>query len=124
MKPNTVSWFEIATDEPEAVQEFYGELFGWEFTPDENARQAGIDYRSITVGGGEQCGGVYATGGRVPNHAIFNVYVDDVEATCARIEKLGGKVVQSNVGSGMGTDYAYILDPSDGLFGIFTMPEA
>ncbi|WP_283138140.1 VOC family protein [Rhizohabitans arisaemae] len=123
MKTNTVSWFEIATDDPEPVQHFYAELFGWKFTPDEAAAQGGMDYRVITVDGGEPCGGVWATGGRIPNHSVFSVIVRDVAQTLARVEELGGKVVHSVIGNENGPDFAYVLDPSAGLFGIASAPQ-
>jgi predicted enzyme related to lactoylglutathione lyase len=113
---NTVTWFEVATDDPEGAQEFYGGLFGWTFAGDEGP----IDYRMISYPGGRQPGGgLYNTKGEFPNHAIFHVQVADVEASCAKSEALGGKVLTKVIDDGMGTDFAYLRDPSGSVFGIF-----
>ncbi|MEU6709888.1 VOC family protein [Nonomuraea sp. NPDC046802] len=113
---NTVTWFEVATDDPEGAQTFYGGLFGWTFARDD----APIDYRLIGYPGGEHpAGGLYNTKGEFPGHAIFHVHVADVEEACAKSEKLGGKVVTKVIGDADGTDFAYLRDPSGSLFGVF-----
>jgi predicted enzyme related to lactoylglutathione lyase len=113
---NTVTWFEVATADPEGAQQFYGELFGWTF-----ARMDGpIDYRGITFQGGEQpAGGLYNTKGEFPGHAVFHVQVADVEQKCRETESLGGKVVTKVVGGGGSTDFAYLQDSAGNMFGIF-----
>ncbi|MFI6733191.1 VOC family protein [Nonomuraea sp. NPDC050451] len=113
---NTVTWFEIATDDPEGAQAFYGGLFGWTFT----AGEGPIDYRMIGRPGGEQPGGgLFNTKGEFPAHAIFHVQVADVEAACAKSESLGGKVIMKVIDDGAGTDFAYLHDTSGSVFGIF-----
>ncbi|MGN9841653.1 VOC family protein [Nonomuraea sp. H19] len=113
---NTVTWFEVATDDPEGAQQFYGGLFGWTFASDEGP----IDYRLISYPGGEQPGGgLYNTKGEFPNHAIFHVHVADVEETCAKSEALGGKVLTKVIDDGAGTDFAYLRDTSGSVFGVF-----
>lgn len=117
MSDNTVAWFEVATSDPEGAQQFYGELFGWSYARDPNAK---LDYRLISYPGSEgPSGGLYNTKGEFPNHAIFHVQVADVEATCRQVESLGGKVVTKVVGDGSGTDFAYLNDTSGTLFGVF-----
>jgi uncharacterized protein len=114
---NTVNWFEVATDDPEGAQKFYGGLFGWTFAPGD---EGPIDYRMIgRPGGQEPVGGLYNTKGELPAHAIFHVQVADVEAACARSEELGGKVVTKVIGEGPGTDFAYLRDTSGSLFGVY-----
>ncbi|MGI5288321.1 VOC family protein [Nonomuraea polychroma] len=113
---NTVTWFEVATDDPEGAQGFYGGLFGWTFARDEGP----IDYRLIGYPGGEQpAGGLYNTKGEFSNHAIFHVQVADVEDACAKGEALGGKVITKVIDDGAGTDFAYLRDTSGSVFGIF-----
>ncbi|SDK70765.1 VOC family protein [Nonomuraea jiangxiensis] len=113
---NTVTWFEVATDDPDGAERFYGGLFGWEFTRDDGP----MDYRMIGFPGGAQpAGGLYNTKGEFPGHAVFHVQVADVEETCARSESLGGKVVTKVIDDGAGTDFAYLRDASGNLFGVF-----
>jgi len=33
--PNTLAWFEVATDDPDTATSCYGDLFGWSFQPKE-----------------------------------------------------------------------------------------
>ncbi|GAA0364229.1 VOC family protein [Microbispora corallina] len=118
----TVAWFEIATDDPDGVQRFYGDLFGWRYQADEQAAAGGMDYRIVSYPTDERPqGGVFGTGGERPNHAVFCVHVADVAETCDRVEGLGGKVVFKAVGNPGGPDFAYLHDTSGNLFGVFAM---
>ncbi|KAA9380849.1 VOC family protein [Microbispora cellulosiformans] len=119
---NTVAWFEIASDDPEGVQRFYGNLFGWRFRTSDNSGAMGIDYRLISYPGDDEVrGGVFATRGDMPGHAVFTVLVRDVVETCRQVEALGGKVLSEVVGND-GPDFAYLHDTSGNLFGIFAPP--
>ncbi|GIH27144.1 glyoxalase [Acrocarpospora phusangensis] len=112
---NTVAWFEIATDDPDAAERFYGETFGWKFNAD-----TGMDYRLITTDGGAPSGGILGTGGTMPKHAVFSVAVEDVAAVCKTVEQLGGRVVVQYAASESAPANAYLLDPAGNLFGVFT----
>lgn len=116
---NIVAWFEVASDDPDGAERFYGDLFGWRFTPSANAASGGMDYRMITYPGDEEPrGGVFGTKGQFPNHGVFTVVVQDVSATCEKVESLGGKVVFKLVGNEAGPDFAYFHDTSGNLFGV------
>jgi predicted enzyme related to lactoylglutathione lyase len=124
MTPNTVAWFEVATGDADAAQEFYGELFGWTVAADPDSASAGIDYRLITYPGDDQpVGGIFGTGGSRPDHAVFSVAVADVAETCARAEKLGGTVEYVETNPQTGPAFAYLKDRSSNLIGIFTPSE-
>lgn len=114
---NTVTWFEVATDDPDGAERFYGGLFGWSFSTDGNEV---MDYRLAGYpGGGQPAGGLFNTKGEFPAHAIFHVQVADVDETCAKTESLGGKVVTKVIDDGAGTDFAILLDTSGNKFGVF-----
>jgi predicted enzyme related to lactoylglutathione lyase len=117
---NGIGWFEIGTDEPAQAERFYGELFGWSFSTDEDA---GIPYRGVDTGSaGSIGGGVFPTGGQVPNYAIFYVVVDDVAQTCQRAEAAGGKVLVPATATGTGLTFAHLVDPSGNHIGVYTPP--
>jgi uncharacterized protein len=117
--PNTVAWFQIGTDEPEAAQEFYGGLFGWNVVPDPNSQ----GYDLVSYPGTEHpVGGIAHTGGAADNHATFLVLVEDVAAVCASAEQLGGKVLNPPVTTPDGLVFAHLLDRSGNRFGVFTPP--
>ncbi|MEV6274092.1 VOC family protein [Nocardia sp. NPDC051832] len=114
---NTVSWFQIGSDRPEQAQRFYGELFGWNFTGDPQ-----LDgYDLIKYAGSEiPSGGIAHSTDPADNHAIFLVLVQDVAATVAHSERLGGKVIQPATTAPDGLVFAYLVDTSGNRFGVFT----
>ncbi|GAA2414246.1 VOC family protein [Actinomadura vinacea] len=116
---DTVSWFQIGTDDSEGAQRFYGGLFGWKFTLDPDSD----GYDLIKFAGAEApSGGIAHTGGGAENHAMFLVVVEDVAAACAAAEKLGGKVTLAPTTAGSGLVFAYLNDPAGNQFGVFTPP--
>ena len=121
--PNTLAWFEVATDDPDTATSFYADLFGWDFAPFADPEVTGMDYRVATLPGSDApFGGVVATGGAMPGHAVFYIAVTDVAATCAAVERLGGKVVSKELRPPAGPPFAYLHDPVGSLFGVFTPP--
>ena len=121
---NGIAWFEIGTDQPAAAERFYGDLFGWTFADDDDSVSAdGSAYRIVTTPAeGGPRGGLFATGGTMPNYAVFTVLVADTAETCRRAESAGGKVlVGPKIESG-GLTFAHLLDPSGNHFGVFTPP--
>jgi predicted enzyme related to lactoylglutathione lyase len=118
---NTVAWFQVGSDEPEAAREFYSGLLGWNATPDPNSP----GYQLLSYPGAEgPSGGIMHTGGGAENHATFLVLVEDVAAVCARTEQLGGKVLNTPVTTPNGLVFADLLDRSGNRFGVFTPPQA
>jgi uncharacterized protein len=123
--PNTLAWFEVATDDPDAAVAFYTDLFGWTFEPFANPEEAGIDYRVASQqDGGPPFGGILATGGAMPPHAVFSIAVGDIAAICDATAKLGGTVVLEDLAPKAGPPNAYLRDPLGNLFGVFAPPSA
>jgi len=121
---NGVSWFEIGTDDPAAAERFYGDVFGWTVAADATA-STDPAYRIFTTGHGEGLrGGLFATEGKTPNYAVFAVLVEDVEATCRRVEDAGGKVQVAPQVNEAGVAFAHLLDPTGNHFEVFTPPPA
>jgi predicted enzyme related to lactoylglutathione lyase len=116
---NSVGWFEIGTDDPESAERFYGELFGWTFRKDDS--DPNMEYREVTAPGAElPSGGIMSTGGKFPNYATFYVVVEDVAATVAKAERLGGKVLVPPTTVPAGLVFAQVHDPAGNQIGIFT----
>jgi uncharacterized protein len=80
---------EVRSGDPDATRAFFGELLGWTYTdggfPGYSFVDTGVDGAIPTAIGPLQ-GGADAV--------LFFVGVDDVEATLARAEELGGTIVQ------------------------------
>jgi predicted enzyme related to lactoylglutathione lyase len=123
--PGTLAWFEVATSDPGTAQKFYGSLY-WTFDADGPAASGGMDYRNIKASGATTpMGGIFGTGGKLPDHAVFYILVADVEATCADAEQLCGSVVSKHLEPGPGAPkFAYLRDPAGNQFGVFTPPAA
>ncbi|NGO55051.1 VOC family protein [Allomesorhizobium camelthorni] len=86
--------FEIIGKEPEKLQRYYGELFGWTFdtsSPVSEAISNPTDYGFVDSdqNGGGIPGGV-AGGEGYDGHVTFYVGVDDVETALRNAESLGG----------------------------------
>jgi predicted enzyme related to lactoylglutathione lyase len=124
--PGTLGWFEVATSDPDGAQKFYGRLFDWTFDADSSAASGDLDYRNIKASGADApMGGIFGTGGQMPDHAVFYILVADIEATCTDAEQLGGSVLSKHLDPGPGAPaFAYLRDPAGNQFGIFSPPAA
>jgi predicted enzyme related to lactoylglutathione lyase len=80
---------EIRSADPDATRAFFSELFGWTYTdgafPGYSFVDTGADGAIPTAIGPLQGGA---------DTALFFVGVEDVQATLAKAEQLGGKVIQ------------------------------
>ena len=118
-----VAYFEIVSPKAERARAFYTDLFGWAFSPFADPETTGMDYRVAALPGSDTpFGGVVATGGAMPGHAVFYIAVADVAATCEAAEQLGGKIVRKELDPPAGPAFAYLRDAVGSLFGIFTPP--
>jgi predicted enzyme related to lactoylglutathione lyase len=120
---NDIGWFQIGTDQPAATESFYHAVFGWTFADYDTGDADGTSYRNITVpGNAGPSGGLFATAGTDPNHAIFYLVVTDVAETCRQAESAGGKVMTAPKTNDAGLTFAHLLDPVGNRFGVFTPP--
>ena len=115
--PNSIAWFEIGTDDPAIAKRFYGDVFGWSVAHDD-AASTDPAYQVFTTGGLR--GGLFATRGEMPGYAVFTVLVEDVEATCRRVEAAGGQVQRPPQVNPVGVTFAHLLDPSGHHFAVFS----
>ncbi len=89
--------WEIPSTDIASSMKFYGELFGWEF------QGWSDDYTLFSVEGGIGGGLTKVEAMPAPGIRAY-VEVDDIEATLAKVEELGGRVVEpkTEIGQGMG----------------------
>ena len=94
LKHGSFSWFELMTNDVEGANKFYTSLFGWG-TKDMSMGEAGT-YTIFDVNG-EDTAGMMAipaeAAGMPPAWSVY-ITVDDVDATAAKAEELGGKIVR------------------------------
>ena len=87
--PASIIWFEIPADKPERAKKFYSSLFGWKIS-----KFPGMgEYWHIDTGGEDASpdGGMMPR--KHPEQPVTNyVRVDSVDASAARVKKLGGSI--------------------------------
>jgi predicted enzyme related to lactoylglutathione lyase len=114
---NPVTHFEILGRNPEQLQRFYGQAFGWRF----ESMVPGYAMVFPANGSGIEGGiGLAPDGG--PGHATFYVHVHDVQTALEAVERLGGARVTGPVNVPNGPTFALFTDPEGHLVGLATPP--
>jgi predicted enzyme related to lactoylglutathione lyase len=113
-EPGTYAWSELSTRDIDGARRFYRSVFGWE--------AGGNGYTEwklddATVGGGMAMDERWPA--EVPAHWLTYFTSGDVDATVARAQELGARVLVpvTEIGGGMGR-FAVIQDPQGAAFGI------
>lgn len=112
--PGSFCWIELGTTDTDSAQGFYGDLFGWG-TDRVDAGELGSYTRFQKEG--RAIGGLYGLNPQqraagVPPHWLCHVAVEDVEASAARVEELGGTVLLGAMDVMDLGRIAVVLDPS------------
>ncbi|HZS18183.1 MAG TPA: VOC family protein [Candidatus Udaeobacter sp.] len=115
---NRVTHFEIYTDEPESVQPFYQDVFGWKFRKFEGGP---MEYWLVTTGDDTNPG---INGGMTrpregQNAGTLNtIAVESLDRTIDKIEQRGGKICVPKMAIPTVGWLAYAEDPAGNIFGI------
>jgi uncharacterized protein len=113
-----INHFEIYTDNPETVQPFYRDVFGWTFKKFEGGP---IEYWLITTGPdnepGINGGLTRPREGQSPG-TLNTVAVGSLDETIKKIEQLGGKICVPKMAIPKIGWLAYAEDPDGNVFGI------
>jgi uncharacterized protein len=115
--------FEIPFDDGDRAREFYQKAFGWDIThlPD-------MDYTMVSTGPTSQeqgptepgyIGGGMLARSELSRGPVITVDVDDIDASLAKIEQLGGKIVQPKAPVGQMGFAAYFNDSEGNLTGLW-----
>ncbi|HKT86651.1 MAG TPA: VOC family protein [Novosphingobium sp.] len=96
--PGSFIWYELLTTDPDGAAAFYGSVLGWKIAGQPSPEAGGMDYRMIQRSDGGMAGGVLKLTGEMISHGarpcwMPYLYVTDVDAEVAAIEKEGGKVL-------------------------------
>lgn len=88
----TPAWVDLASPDPDASATFYNGLFGWEAVQTADPEEAG-GYRSFQLDG-QSVGGLSPLfqEGQPPMWTTY-VYIDDADATAAKITDAGGQLM-------------------------------
>jgi uncharacterized protein len=108
-----VDWFEVLGADAARSQAFYAELFGWTVP--------GGAYGQVRPHGDRGIGGGIGAG-RTERWATVDAGVDDLEATLARAESLGGTGVYGPIQAGEDIRTGAFRDPAGNVFGVYHRP--
>jgi uncharacterized protein len=111
---NPTMWFEVAGKDREAMKGFYSQLFEWKLSD-----MDGMPYSTIDTGGEGIPGGIGEAPEGDPGHVTFYVQVDDIEASLAKAEQLGGKKLMGPMDIPNG-QIALFADPEGHRIGLMT----
>ena len=107
--PGKFIWFELLTENADAVHLFYSELFGWTMAED-----AEYPHYTTIIHNGTAIGGILAVTGEdasaIESRWICSVSVGDVDAAAVKVPQLGGKVLYGPVDSGERGRLAQVAD--------------
>jgi predicted enzyme related to lactoylglutathione lyase len=105
--------FEIVGKDPQALQRFYNDAFGWRM-------EGGLPtYRmAYTDGEGGIDGGVGAAPDGAASRVTIYVQVNDLDAALRKIEGLGGRRVVEPTDVPDGPIFALFTDPAGNLVGL------
>jgi predicted enzyme related to lactoylglutathione lyase len=119
MADHSIVHVEFPATQPKEAAAFYGELFGWKHEEYQGGYWM-FDTGNGTSGGGYNPVGTSGLFEVKPGEVLVYVNTDDIEASLARAEELGGKTVapKSPI-PGMGY-YAVFADPTGNKVGLYT----
>lgn len=112
---NPTMWFEVVGKDQEALKGFYSQLFEWQITDME-----AMPYATIDTGNGEGIpGGIGPAPDGDSGHVTFYVRVDDIDASLAKAESLGGRKIMGPMDIPSG-QIALFADPEGHRIGLMT----
>jgi len=118
MPDHSIVHIEIPANDPATAGKFYADLFGWKLQVD-----PAFDYHMFQAepgpGGGFVKAGEESSGYKVGEVLIY-VSTDDIDATLARIESLGGKTLAPKTEIPHTGWFAIFADPTGNRIALFT----
>lgn len=121
---NEIAYFEIQATNPKELVDFYKNVFGWEFTKDENLP---IEYYRIKTngmnGGLLQRPAIIPSTGYGTNAFTCSAMVKNFDETADLIMKSGGRVAMEKFAVPGICWQGYFLDTDNNTFGVFQPDE-
>ena len=116
--------FEVPFEDQERASSFYSEVFGWQLQslPEMSYVMVTTGPTAPQGGGPEEPG--FVNGGMLARHApiggpVVTIEVDDIDATLAQVESLGGTTVSGREQVGDMGFSAYFKDTEGNLMGLW-----
>jgi len=115
---NRVTHFEIYTDDPETVQPFYQDVFGWKFQKFEDGA---MGYWLVTTGDDKDPGingGMTQPRQGQSSGTLNTMAVESLDRTISKIEQRGGRICVPKMAIPNVGWLAYAEDSAGNVFGI------
>ena len=113
--------FEVIGKDAQALQSYYGDLFGWEIDANNPMKYGVVQREGNTSADGVGIGGGVGAGPEgYDGHVTFYVEVPDVEAALARAEELGGSRMMGPDEVMPGLVIGLFSDPEGHVVGVLT----
>ena len=115
---NRGTHFQIYTDNPEAVQPFYRDVFGWKFDKFEGGP---IEYWLVNTGSDQEPGingGLTRPREGQSRGTLNTIAVQSLDQAIKKIEQRGGKICVPKMAIPKVGWLAYAEDPDGNVFGI------
>lgn len=121
-EPNTLTWNELNTRQPDEAKAFYTSVFGWTAETGESPMMTYTQWYldGDVVGGMMHMGAQFPP--EVPNLWLVYFGVDDTDAAIAKVTELGGKLLMGPMDIDAGR-FAVVEDPSEAAFAIIKLAD-
>ena len=117
----TFCWTELMTRDLPEAEKFYSELLGWKTV---DSGMPGMKYTLIKAGD-KDAGGMMEMPAdipaQVPPHWMTYVAVDDVDALAAKVEGLGGKLLNPVMDIPQVGRFCIVQDPTGAVLSLITL---
>lgn len=117
-----IGWVDLTVEDAETVRDFYKSVVGFESSPVDMGGYS--DFNMLPRGSAEPVAGVcHARGSNAGLPPVWMVYftVQDVAASAARCEELGGQLLVPPRGAGGGR-YCVVRDPAGAVCALYQPP--
>lgn len=114
-----IGWIDLTVDDANAIRDFYEQVVGWNADPVSMGDYD--DFNMCPPGSSDSVAGVcHARGGNagLPVQWLIYITVDDVDASIARCQELGGSVV-SGPRDLAGGRFCVIRDPAGAVAALY-----
>lgn len=108
-------WYELASSDTAAAQQFYTAVLGWSWT---NSNTPGMEYLMASTATGMVAGMMKVESPEQPVAWSFYTAVDDCDATAAKAQSLGAKLIVPPADIPGTGRFAVLIDPQGAGFAI------
>ena len=115
MSKRNVVHVEIPAANVAGATKFYGELFGWKMTPVPD-----LNYTLWEAADGSGGGFPEVSKDNPVGQVLVYIHSDDIEADLKKVEKLGGKVLQTKMEIPQTGWFGIFQDPTGNVLAVYT----